>query len=116
MTKVLETKMKFFEENTQGRILNRFSKDMQTLDNLVFSFLEMIDYFVKCTISLIIIVTVNAFIVLIIICSVVYLIHLRQTCIRVTQDPMRMKYTLMSPVNSLIQDAVNGIPTIRCLN
>jgi len=29
---VLHTKLKFFEENTQGMILNRFSKDVQTLD------------------------------------------------------------------------------------
>lgn len=28
---------------------------------------------------------------------------------------MRLKFALMSPVNSLIQDAVNGLPTLRCL-
>ena len=26
-----------------------------------------------------------------------------------------MKYSLIGPVNSLIQDAVNGLPTLRCL-
>ena len=41
--RVLQTGIGFFEENTQGRILNRFSKDVGTLDNLVFTVLEMAD-------------------------------------------------------------------------
>ena len=40
---VLTADITFFEENTQGRILNRFSKDVATLDNLVFTVLEMAD-------------------------------------------------------------------------
>ena len=40
---VLHTKLKFFEQNTQGMILNRFSKDVQTLDKIVFTFLEVTD-------------------------------------------------------------------------
>lgn len=43
VTNVLHTKLKFFEENTQGMILNRFSKDIQTLDKIVFTFLEVTD-------------------------------------------------------------------------
>ena len=41
--RVLQTGIVFFEENTQGRILNRFSKDVGTMDNLVFTVLEMAD-------------------------------------------------------------------------
>ena len=41
--KVLYTGINFFEENTQGRILNRFSKDVATMDNIVFTVLEMAD-------------------------------------------------------------------------
>lgn len=40
---LLNTGIVFFEENTQGRILNRFSKDVATMDNLVFTVLEMAD-------------------------------------------------------------------------
>lgn len=32
-----------------------------------------------------------------------------------TRDCMRLKMTLTSPINSLIQDAVNGLPTLRCM-
>jgi len=41
--RALNTKIKFFEENTQGRILNRFSKDISSLDYIVFTFLDMTD-------------------------------------------------------------------------
>jgi ABC-type multidrug transport system fused ATPase/permease subunit len=40
---VLKTKIKFFEENTQGRILNRFSKDVAAVDRIIFTFLDMTD-------------------------------------------------------------------------
>lgn len=40
---VVKTKLKFFEENTQGAILNRFSKDVQTLDKIVYTFLDVTD-------------------------------------------------------------------------
>jgi hypothetical protein len=40
---VLYTKLKFFEVNTQGMILNRFSKDVQTLDKIVYTFLDVTD-------------------------------------------------------------------------
>ena len=40
---VLKTKLKFFEENTNGRILNRFSKDVGVLDNIVYTYLDLTD-------------------------------------------------------------------------
>ena len=112
---VIETHIRFFEENTQGRILNRFSKDIQTLDNLVFTFLEMVDYVVKCFFSLALVVWVQPRLLIVIILSLMYLIRLRGNSLYATRDCMRLKATLMSPINSLITDAVNGLPTLRCL-
>ena len=112
---VIETHIRFFEENTQGRILNRFSKDIQTLDNLVFTFLEMVDYVVKCFFSLALVVWVQPRLLIVIILSLMYLIRLRGNSLYATRDCMRLKATLMSPINSLITDAANGLPTLRCL-
>ena len=39
----MHTKVKFFEENTKGRIVNRFSNDVSDLDQIVFTFLDMTD-------------------------------------------------------------------------
>ena len=40
---VLNTKLKIFEENTRGRILNRFSEDVTVLDNIVYTYLDLTD-------------------------------------------------------------------------
>ena len=40
---MINTGIQFYEMNTQGRILNRFSKDVSVMDNLVFTVLEMTD-------------------------------------------------------------------------
>ena len=40
---VINTKIKFFEVNTNGRILNRFSKDVKVLDSIVNTYLELTD-------------------------------------------------------------------------
>lgn len=48
---LINTKMQFFDENTSGRIINRLSKDVQVSDMIVFNFLEMIDYIIKCSFS-----------------------------------------------------------------
>ena len=113
--RVLQTNIVFFEENTQGRILNRFSKDVSTMDNLVFTVLEMADYSVKCIITVSTVIYVSPWLTIVAAFSMCYLYRIRNRCLSVTRDPIRLKFALMSPVNSLIQDAVNGLPTLRCL-
>ena len=52
--RVLNTNIVFFEENTQGMILNRFSADVAVMDNMVFTMLEMTDvssFFVEFTLA-----------------------------------------------------------------
>ena len=113
---VLQTGITFFEENTQGRILNRFSKDVASLDNLLFIILEMIDHSIKCFVTLVTVIFVSPWLLLVFLFSLAYLWRIRKKCLHVTRDTIRLKFALMSPVNSLIQDAVNGLPTLRCLN
>ena len=113
--RVLQTSIVFFEENTQGRILTRFSVDTATMDQIVFGFLEMADYIVKCLLSVVIIIMMSPIILVVAVLSLIYLISIRRINLIVTKDTIRLKYSLMGPVNSLIQDAVNGLPTLRCL-
>ena len=115
MRKVLDASLIFFEENTHGVILNRFSKDIMTLDNCLFIFIEMVDYINKVLMALIVVVIMSPWIIIILLGSIVYLIKLRRTTLISLRDPNRLKFSLMSPVNSIIQDAVNGLPTLRCL-
>jgi len=81
---VLRTKLQFFEENTQGTILNRFSKDISILDYLVFDFLEMVDYFTKCFLSIGMVVIISPWLVVVAFFSLVYLVNLRKKCVAAT--------------------------------
>jgi hypothetical protein len=76
--RVLNANIRFFEENPQGRILNRFSKDIATLDNLVFCFLEMTDYIVKCFYSVFIVISIVPYLIIVAFFSFIYLIRLRK--------------------------------------
>ena len=100
--RVLQTGIVFFEENTQGRILNRFSKDMSVMDNVVFGFLEMTDYIVKVCFALAVIISISPWIIVLAVLSFFYLWGIRSKNLVTNRDPMRLKYSLMSPVNSLI--------------
>jgi len=70
---------------------------------------------VKCLFALAVVIAMSPWIVIIAICSLFYLLRIRRANLVVSRDTIRLKYSLMSPVNSLIQDAVNGLPTLRCL-
>lgn len=112
---VLHANIRFFEENTQGRIINRFSKDIATLDQMVFQVLEVIDRMVSCVFSLALVVMIVPWLLILVAASFYYLYGLRKKTIYVSRDTMRLKATLTSPINSLIKDAINGLPTLRCL-
>jgi ABC-type multidrug transport system fused ATPase/permease subunit len=112
---VLHAHIRFFEENTQGRIINRFSKDIATLDQMVFQVLEMIDRMVSCFFSLVLVVMIVPWLLILVAISFYYLVNLRKKTIYVNRDTMRLKSVLASPINSLIKDAINGLPTLRCL-
>lgn len=53
VSSVILTNMQFYDENTSGRILNRMSKDIAVSDQIVFNFLDMVDYIIKCSFSLV---------------------------------------------------------------
>ena len=86
------------------------------MDNLLFTVLEMADYSVKCFVTLATVIFVSPLLLIVAVFSLAYLWRIRKRCLCVTRDTIRLKFALMSPVNSLIQDAVNGLPTLRCLN
>ena len=88
---LINTKMQFFDENTSGRIINRLSRDMKTVDNIVFNFLEMIDYNIKCSFSVIFILFSNPVLILVVFAQLYYFRVLRQRVLHITRDCFRLK-------------------------
>ena len=75
----------------------------------------MTDYTVKCAFSTIIVIYLYPWLIVFAVIQMIYLIKLRRKALCATRDTIRLKFSLVSPVNSLIQDAVNGLPTLKCL-
>lgn len=82
--------MEFFDINTSGRIINRLTKDVEVVDELVFSFLEMIDYIIKCSFSLAFIVITSPYLLILVAIQMVYFYFLRKRIINITRDCFRL--------------------------
>jgi ATP-binding cassette, subfamily C (CFTR/MRP), member 10 len=115
VSSIIKTKMQFFDENTSGAILNRMSKDIAVSDQIVFNFLEMIDYIIKCVFSVAFIVYSSPWISVIVFLQLWYFRNLRRRVIVVTRDCFGLKQTLNAPTVSLIQDSLNGQVLMRTL-
>lgn len=115
MSSLINTKMAFFDENTSGAIINRLSADIQVTDEIVFNFLEMIDYIIKCLFSLAFIVLSSPWTLFVVFFQLYYFYRLRKRILNITRDCFRLKQELNAPVISLITDSVNGQVTMRAL-
>jgi ABC-type bacteriocin/lantibiotic exporter with double-glycine peptidase domain len=75
----------------------------------------VIDRVVSCFFSFVLVIAIVPWLLILVAVSFYYLMGIRRRTIFVSRDTMRLKTTLTSPINSLIKDAINGLPTVRCL-
>ena len=108
VTNLLQTHMKFFDENPSGRIINRLSCDVKDVDLIVFNFLDMIDFIIKCAFSVVFIVFSSPMTIVIVVFQLYYFYSLRKKIITITRDCFRLKAVANSPIVSLITDSVNA--------
>ena len=115
MTKaVIKAPVLFFDINPVGRILNRFSKDIGNMDDLLpgqFLFaVQLCLYFVSATI-----LSAVANVWLFIICSplTVLFIYLAKYYLKSSREIRRLEAVTCSPVYSLIADTLAGLEVIR---
>jgi len=91
MSSLVKTKMAFFDVNTSGAIINRLSSDIQVIDLVVFDFLEMIDYIIKCLFSLAFIVLSSPWTAFVVLFQLYYFYRLRKRILNITRDCFRLK-------------------------
>ncbi|KAF5286351.1 hypothetical protein FQR65_LT12645 [Abscondita terminalis] len=111
---VIRAKLKFFFLNSSGRILNRFSKDMGTIDELL-----PITILDTATIGLIvlgiIIVTsiVNAWLILPVVVIIIIFYYLRRVYIGTSRSIKRLDGVTKSPMIEHLNATLRGLATIR---
>ncbi|ABN67247.2 metal resistance protein YCF1 [Scheffersomyces stipitis CBS 6054] len=114
---VLASPMSFFETTPVGRILNRFTQDIASLDiqipMVLISFaLQLLSAFVTFGVIISVVPTIIFFLVPM---SFIYN-YIRQLYIPASRDLKRIESASNSPIISTIQESLNGVDTIKAFN
>ncbi|CAG9768357.1 unnamed protein product [Ceutorhynchus assimilis] len=112
--RLLEAPMRFFDTNPSGRVLNRFSKDMGAIDEVLPRVLmDAVTIVLVMTGILINIIISNYYMVIAIVVLGAIFIKLRNWYIASAKDIKHLEGIAKSPVFSHISSTLNGLTTIR---
>nr|CAD7267161.1 unnamed protein product [Timema shepardi] len=111
---ILRSKMRFFDTNPSGRILNRFSKDMGSVDELLpRALIDTIQILLVMLGILAMILVVNYIMIVPMIIVGIVFFAMRVVYISSARSVKRLEGITRSPVFSHLSASMNGLPTIR---
>ncbi|XP_015476089.1 multidrug resistance-associated protein 4 isoform X4 [Parus major] len=113
---ILKAPVLFFDRNPIGRILNRFSKDIGHLDDLLpLTFLDFVQTLLQIFGVVAVAVAVIPWILIPLIPLFIIFIFLRRYFLDTSRDIKRLESTTRSPVFSHLSSSLQGLWTIRAL-
>ncbi|EFA03945.1 probable multidrug resistance-associated protein lethal(2)03659 [Tribolium castaneum] len=116
-TSVINATMKFFYTNSSGRILNRFAKDMGSIDEtLPEVFLDALQMSMAIIGTVLAICIVSPWTLIPSIIIVIIMLLLRLVYLSTTRDVKRMESTNRSPIFAHLTESMKGLTTIRAYN
>ncbi|KAG5324821.1 L259 protein, partial [Pseudoatta argentina] len=106
--------MRFFNANTSGRILNRFSKDMGAIDEMLpIAFIDSIQIGMSLVTAIIVITIANVWLLIpTVIVSIVFY-YLRIFYLATSYSVKRLESITRSPIFAHLSATLRGLPTIR---
>ncbi|KAH8312051.1 hypothetical protein KR044_009125 [Drosophila immigrans] len=108
--------MYFFNTNSSGRILNRFSKDIRTIDtDLAHTLLDCISFAIDVSGVLIIVAIANYWLLVPAAVIVVILACIRYLYVNTSRSIKRLEGISRSPIYSLTNQTFQGLTTVRAL-
>ncbi|XP_031814417.1 multidrug resistance-associated protein 4 [Sarcophilus harrisii] len=111
---ILKAPILFFDRNPIGRILNRFSKDIGHLDDLLpLTFLDFIQTLLQVIGVVAVAIAVIPWIAIPLIPLAIIFIFLRRYFLETSRDVKRLESTTRSPVFSHLSSSLQGLWTIR---
>eukprot|EP00070_Physeter_catodon_P046582 XP_028353476.1 multidrug resistance-associated protein 4 isoform X5 [Physeter catodon] len=111
---ILRAPVLFFDRNPVGRILNRFSKDIGHMDDLLpLTFLDFIQTFLQVIGVVGVAVSVIPWIALPLVPLGIIFFVLRRYFLQTSRDVKRLESTTRSPVFSHLSSSLQGLWTIR---
>ncbi|CAL7941694.1 unnamed protein product [Xylocopa violacea] len=111
---VLRAVMTFFHHNNSGRILNRFSKDVGAMDEILPRVtLETIQIILVIIGILLMVVIVNNWMLIPLVVLSIFFFFGRIWFLKTTQSVKRLEGATKSPIFSHVNATLNGLATIR---
>ena len=111
---ILQAPVHFFDSNPVGRILNRFSKDVGCLDELLpKTFLVSIQRVLLLFASIIIPTVTNPWLLFLVIPLTVLVLYISKYYLKTSRELKRLESICRSPVFSHFSETLNGLDTIR---
>lgn len=113
-TSVVRSPMRFFDTNPGGRILNRFSKDIGSVDELLpKAILDASQLILMAFGSVFLITIVNPmFLIMVAVITTLSLV-IRSIYLRTSKNIKRLEGVMRSPVFTHLNTTLNGLTTIR---
>ena len=111
---ILEAPVLFFDSNPVGRILNRFSKDIGCLDELLpKTFLFSIQLALGMLASVVVPTVTNPWLLFVVVPLAVAVVYISKYYLKTSRQLKRLESINRSPVYSHISETMNGLETIR---
>ena len=111
---ILKSPVLFFDTNPLGRILNRFSKDVGAIDEVLPThFLNSLQVLLFLAAATILPATVNAWVLLAAIPFCVTCVYLGKYYLKSSRELKRLESICRSPIFSHFSETMNGLDTIR---
>lgn len=111
---LLYTSMQFFESNPTGRILNRISKDQDTIDDLLpGTLISAIQALLTVAGATITICIFNPYMLILCALLIPVFYFLIRFYLRANRRIKRLESVTRSPIYALFSSSLNGLPTIR---
>jgi ABC-type multidrug transport system fused ATPase/permease subunit len=111
---IIRTSMHFFHTNPSGRIMNRFSKDMGSVDELLpKAIMDASQIVLMMTGSLLVAVSVNLYFLIPIVVMGCLFLFIRKIYLRTSKNVKRLEGITKSPVFTHLNATLRGLTTIR---
>ena len=111
---ILQAPVLFFDSNPVGRILNRFSKDVGCLDELLpKTFLGSIQRVLLMFASIIIPTVTNPWLLFPVVPLILLILYISKYYLKTSRELKRLESICRSPVFSHFSETLNGVDTIR---
>jgi ABC-type multidrug transport system fused ATPase/permease subunit len=114
LTRILKARLRFFDKTPLGRIMNRFSKDIEAVDQELTPFAEgTFICIVQCVSTLILITFITpGFLIFAFIVSFLYYL-VGYFYISLSRELKRYESITKSPIHQHFSESLNGVATIR---